>query len=342
MQDLLFSLSQTPGTSGDESSIARVAAEHLSLYGCCKIDKTGNVICTLGDENSSDHIMLDAHIDEVGLIVTHIEKSGFLKAAPCGGIDCRILPGSVVQVHGETVLPGIVCTLPPHLTKGKDDKFTVIDELFIDVGLTASETTSQISPGSRITFTSTQKKLLGNHIFAKSLDNRAGVAALIECARLLSLNPPRFKVTILLSVQEEIGALGASTASYSIRPDEAIVVDVTFAASACLPKGRIGSLGLGPMIGIAPSLSRDISGKLIETARKNKIPYQLEVMNGKTGTTLDLISSSRGGVRSSIVSIPLRYMHTAVEMVNLDDVKNTAKLISSYIKEWGGSQECAI
>lgn len=335
MEKLLSALCSYAGISGSELNISQAAAKELAKYADVKIDKNNNVIATLGNKNSNKHIMLDAHIDQIGLVVTNITENGFLKITPCGGVDSRIMPGSAVKIHGKKDIHGIVSSIPPHLSDNNSNTVQKITDLYIDTGLSYNQIKDIVSVGYNISFCSKFKKLLNNRVSCCSLDNRAGVASLIRCVQLLYRENLECRVSILLSSQEEVNAKGVKTAAYSLNPDEAVMVDVSFASQPDVTKEKSGILGDGPMIGISPSLSRNISNKLINLAKNSETPYQLEIMGGTTGTNADKVSISREGIPSGLLSIPLRYMHTPYELVELSDIENTAKLLTLYIKSGG-------
>ena len=211
LQELLFALCAAPGTPGDESEAARRAAWELSDCGETEIDRMGNVICHMGNQTAQQQILLDAHLDQVGLIVTRIETNGFLRVDRCGGTDRRVLPGSPVTVFGKEPLTGIVCCMPPHLTEGGEDKVESVDRMAIDLGLSTEEAQELVSPGDRVLVRAPQKRLLGTRITSPALDDRAGCAALIRCAQLLRNQTLSCGLTILLSSREEAGGQGAQT-----------------------------------------------------------------------------------------------------------------------------------
>lgn len=335
MEDLIFKLCSTIGISGNEYNTSQLVLNELKKYAQVSCDHNGNVTAVIGKGDNGKHIMLDAHIDQIGLIVTFIDDNGFIKVAPCGGVDRRIMLGSTVMLANNQDVHGIVCCMPPHLSNGGDDSITSIDKMYIDFGMSKDEISKIVSVGDYITICSNPKKLISDYISAPALDNRAGIASLIRCAQILYEQNINCKLTILLSSQEETGEIGAKTCSYTINPDECIVVDVSFGAQPSVPTEKCGKLGDGPMIGIAPSLCGNIYNKLIDIAKNNNIPYQIEVMNGQTGTNADVISTTRGGVKTGLISIPLRYMHTPVEIININDIENTAKLIALYVKDGG-------
>lgn len=331
--ELLRRLCQAPGTSGWEDAATAVIAEELGrLAPEAKVrrDAMGNVTALLGDPDAPRQILLDAHLDQIGLVVTHITDDGFLKAAPVGGMDRRVLPCSPVTVYGKEPVQGVVGFLPPHLTED-DSKYPAIDDLSIDVGMTKEEAEEVISLGDRIVVDGPFQQLLGSRVTAAALDDRAGCAALLLCASELHDHILDCGVTLAFTSREETGCEGAKTAAYTASPTEAIVVDVTFGDQPGVSPEKTGKLGGGPMIGVAPSLNRAMKDKLIAIAKEQELPYQLEIMGGKTGTNADDIGVTKEGVQTAMLSIPLRYMHTPAEVIDIDDVVTTAKLMTCYI-----------
>ncbi|MDE6660096.1 MAG: M42 family peptidase [Eubacterium sp.] len=332
--NLIEKLVSVPAVGGDEERIITVLKEILSPYGEVEVDAVNNVICTFG---SGYHILLDAHIDEIGLIVTSIADDGFLKVAACGGVDKRMLLGSEVTVWGKETLCGVISTLPPHLQKASDEKkVTEVSEISVDVGLDKETAEKLIPLGSKITFKRQFTKLLNNQISSNCLDDRAGVASLILALDELKKLP--IKVTVLLSTQEELGTRGAKSGPYGRIVDEAIAVDVSFGYTPGCDKEECGEIGKGAMIGISPTLDKNISKELVEAAKESNIQYQLEVMNGRTGTNADVISISENGIKCGLLSIPLKYMHSPVEVVDLSDVESVSNLIVAYAKRKAGAE----
>lgn len=331
MKELIFELCSTMGVSGSEEPIAELCCEKLRNYADVSIDKNGNVIAVMGNKESSKTILLDAHMDRIGLIVTGINDKGFVKVESCGGIDLRTLLDTLV-VSQSSGLIGVVCCNPPHLSDGNEDKATPMDKVWIDFGLPYDEIIGKISIGDVLSFYSSPKMLLNNRICAPSLDNRCGIAALIKCAELLSDKQLDYKVVILLSTQEETFGTGAKTGAFSVTPDEAIVVDVSFASQPDVSGQYAGiELSKGPMICIAPVLSKKMTDKLISIAKDSDIPFQYEPIASSTGTNADSIAVSKSGTSCALVSIPQRNMHTPNEIIDISDVENTAKLIAEYI-----------
>lgn len=332
-KELLKKLTSVASVGGDEEKIITLLTKLLKPYGEVSKDSMNNVYCTFGE---GYHILLDAHIDEIGFVVTSISEEGFLKLGACGGIDNRMLLGSEVSVWGKKELRGVISTLPPHLQKGEDEKkVPEIDEISVDIGMSKESAEHIVSLGDRVTFKRHFTELIGNNISANCLDDRAGIASIILSLDELKKLP--VKITVLFSTQEEVGTRGAKIGPYGRNVDEAIAVDVSFGYTPNCKKEECGELGKGSMIGFSPILNKENSRKLVSVAENYKIPYQIEVMNGRTGTNADVISISESGIKCSLISIPLKNMHSPVEVIDIKDVENVSSLIVAYIKEKAGA-----
>ncbi len=330
--ELIKRLVAVPAVSGAEENLQSVLREILEPIGEVYTDDMNNLFCTVGE---GYHFLLDAHTDEIGFIVTEITDGGFLKISNCGGIDRRLLLASEVSVWGKREVRGVISTLPPHLQKDDDeDKVPEISEIAIDIGMSKAEAEEVISLGDRVTFAHYFTELLGTRISSNCLDDRAGCAAIILALDAVKNLP--VKVTAMFSSQEEVGTRGAKVGPYGKNADEAIAVDVSFGYTPDCKKEECGELSKGAMIGISPILDSGISGGLVSAAEKASIPYQKEIMNGRTGTNADVISISESGVKCGLVSIPLKYMHTPVEVIDIKDVESTANVIAAYIREKAG------
>ena len=245
------------------------------------------------------------------------------------------MPGARVVVHGKCDLPGVISTLPPHLQKGEDGKKAApIDELSIDLGLTAQAAKDLVAAGDCVTFAKHFTPLNGSRVSANCLDDRSGVAAVLLAAEQLKDAPCR--VTLLFTAQEEVGTRGAKTALFDRGVDASVSVDVSFAYTPGCKARDCGVMGKGPMIGISPILDRQFSKELLDLATENQIPYQTEVMAGRTGTNADAISICGSGVRCALVSIPEKYMHTPAEVVDTADVEQTAALLAAFVRMKAG------
>ncbi len=341
--ELIQTLAQVNGVSGGESSVSGVIAELCAPFSesPVQIDGFNNVICTIRPPKEGEpHLLLEAHLDEIGFMVTSIADDGLLHVTPCGGVDRRLQAASPVLVWGrpKTPIPGVVGYLPPSLDTPQHPTQKV-DEMVIDIGYSKEKAKTLVTWGDRVTADMEPMCLRETRFTGKALDNRSGCAALLLAGEMLAACRDRLHcgVTLLFGSMEEVGSAGTRAAAYDIAPTHAIVVDVSFSPTHDMPQQKYtGRLGDGPMIGYAPILSKELSRYLEKTARKNSIPCQVEVMGGRTGTDADAIAVTRGGVKTGLLSIPQRYMHTPVEVVDINDVKQTAMLMLFYGYALGG------
>ena len=268
----------------------------------------------------------------MGLIVTSITEDGFVKADCIGGLDRRIFPAQRVVIHGAEDVSGVICTLPPHLKK--DSSVMDKDSIYIDPILRRGAVREKISMGDLISFDSPCTELLNGRICGAGLDDRCGIATIIKAVSDLGgmYDTLPFSFTVLFSAQEEVGERGACIGAFDIDPDISIAVDVSFALCGGEKPGKCGELSKGCMIGTAPSLDRDLSRWIIKRATEKDIPYQVEVMNGMTGTNADRFSVNKCGSRAVTLSVPLRYMHTPAEVIDVADCELTAELITDFLK----------
>jgi len=333
-KELLKKLTSAVAVGGAEGEVIEVLKDVLEKYGEVSVDEMNNIYCTFG---SGYHFLLDAHLDEIGMIVTSITDDGFIKVNKCGGIDNRMLLASEVSIWtagGE--VKGIFTNIPPHLQKADDDKkVPSFDDISIDIGMNKEQAEKAVALGDRVTFKRNFTELLGNQISASVLDDRSGVAAIILALEELQNVPA--KVTAMFSTQEELGGRGAKVGSYGKAVDEAIAVDVSFGYSPLCKKTDCKELGKGAMIGVSAVLDRVMTNSLIETAKEKNIPHQIEAMgSGSTGTNADDISVNQSGIRTALISIPEKYMHSPIEVVDTSDVESVARLIAEYVKKRAG------
>ena len=331
IKNVLKDLADSVGI-GNIKNATEVAEKYISEYAEVKHTNNLGIIGEIKGERDYT-LMLEAHIDEIGFIVTDVDDSGFLTVSACGGIDLRALPSRQVTIHGKTDVRGVFCSTPPHLSE-KDITYDKISDLKIDT-LSGEKAKEIISPGDYVTFCTKPEDLSADKLCGKSFDDRAGVAVLIELASRFKAKKPPVNLVFCLSDMEEIGLRGAKTAAYGVSPDEAIVIDVSFGEGPGLTPPECGEIEKGAMIGISPVIDRKISDKLIKTARENNIPFQKEVMGRSTGTDADVISVTKSGVKTGVVSIPLRNMHTDCEIISLKDVKSVCDLLEIYIRGGG-------
>ncbi len=342
MIKLLERLCCTHGVSGREDEICKVIYDEMSnLADNVKIDHNNNVIAQMGRVDRYN-IMLDAHIDQIGFIVTYIDDNGFLKVSPVGGMDYRTVQDSRFKVCTESGnITAVACCLPPHLSDGGEDKAPDSDSIFLDTGMPKESVEKLVQLGDTVVMNVTPAELLNGRFTCCATDNRACCALLIRVAQLLKESPTNVGVTFAFTSQEETYGKGALTSAYTISPNEAIAADVSFARQGGVADHEAGALEGGAMICISPVLSRKMSYKLIDIAKDNSIPYQLEIVGGLTGTDADKISTVKSGIPTALVSIPQRNMHTAAEIISAADIENTAQLICKYIENRAGEiDEC--
>lgn len=331
IKSTLKTLTEQVGVSGDEFPAANVAAELLRKYAVdVTVDAFGNVVGYVKSPNpGAKTLMLDAHIDEVGLIVTYAEEHGFLCVGSCGSPDIRAYLAQSVTVHGTKPIKGVISTLPPHVSK--DNSAPEIGDIYVDIGIPREKAVEFVALGDRITVNSHLRELCGDMVSAPSIDDRSGVCAILSALDKLRGRDLAYNLAICFSAQEETGERGAKQAAFRIKPDEAIIVDVSFGRTPDGNPKETAELGSGVMIGFSAALDKDMSGSLCNLARAEGIPFTCEVMPSSTGTNADAIGVSGSGVRCCTLSFPIRYMHTPVECVSLSDIESTARLICEYV-----------
>jgi endoglucanase len=272
-------------------------------------------------------IMLAAHLDEIGAIVTKVDR-GFVRFTEVGGLDDRVLMGQEVIVHGQRDLPGIISSVPPHLLPA--DRPNTVDQadMHIDVGLPPRQVKKLVQVGDLISFVRLPTELLNGLLSGKAMDNRASVAAMLVCLRELNKVQHQWDVYAVATADEEWGGyVGATTQSYAIRPDVALVIDVTFADVEEIEV----KMNEGPTIGLGPSNHPVVRKRVLEICQELELKYQTEVMPSGAGTDAYAVEISREGIPTVLLSIPSRYMHSPVEVVQPKDVERTGRLMAHFI-----------
>ncbi len=325
IKKLLYDLTKSH-TAAHVNFAAKNAAAVLKEFS--KVEIFDNYItATVGSGEKT--LMLEAHIDQVCFIVTKVYDDGFLRVSSVGAIDARALPAARVKIYGKEEISGVFTSVPPHIKK--EGSAIELDGLFIDTGLTSVK--DLISEGDLVFFDTEPTELKNNRFCAAGLDDKAGVTAIISAFSEIAKLNLNLTTTLVLTFGEELGLRGATVSAFKLNPDCCIAVDVSFGDFEGVPSYKTSPLGSGTMIGISPVLNRNIYTKLQSIAKENNIPFTLEVMGGKTGTDADVISISKSGIPTGLISIPLRNMHSAVEVVSLEDISATAKLITLFAKE---------
>lgn len=334
MTDRLLQLSTEVAVSGFEYDLAKKLQEEVSAF-CdeTSIDAMGN-LCGIVNRGGSFRVLLEAHMDEIGLMVTGIDERGFLHFDNHCGVEEAILPAAEVWVHGREAVCGVVGVMPPHLQKKGDEKKRYeVSDLFIDTGRTADEVRKLIRVGDPISLSSHGCMLQNGVISAKSLDNRYGVYVLTELGKWAKENLPDCELTLLFAVQEEAGMRGAQAASERSNADLAMVYDVTHGTSPYVNETEGYALGSGTAIGVGPNFDRRLTKRLTDLAERHHIPFTREVMGGNTGTDAWVIQLGGMGIPCVLFSVPLRYMHTPVETLHTDDIKAALSLSKLFLTE---------
>ena len=331
-EELLKQLTKAKAVTGNEYKLHSLIKDALQGY----VDeinalKNGSIYALKRGEPGKCSLMLDAHLDEVGLFVTGITEEGFLRVYT-RSIDPKVLPGSVVIVHGKEELTGVIGLKPYHLQDKDDKKAVPTEKLFVDCGLNKKEIEKIVSIGDTVSFSSDYIDLENNFISNKSLDDRIGVYTIIEVLKNLKRKVPIVNVIGHFASQEEVTGLGAITSTYYLNPDLAIAIDVTHGTSPDVPKREAFEMGEGPVVFVGPGIDQIILDQILKIANKYDIKVQKEVgiLSGTDQTEIQIV---RKGIPSAVISIPERYMHTPIEVINVEDVRKTINLISLFIEE---------
>ncbi|MBE6687949.1 MAG: M20/M25/M40 family metallo-hydrolase [Ruminococcaceae bacterium] len=276
-------------------------------------------------------ILLNAHLDEIGMYVTAVHEGGFLSVTNIGGIDTNILYASQVTVYGKRPIKGVFVSTPPHLGNGSTD-LDKITKLVIDTGLTKKELDELVDIGTPAVLANGVDYLLNDRISSRGLDDKIGVITIIKAVEMLKKTID-FDIYALFSSQEEVTSLGASTGVYDINPDMAIVVDVGHAKMKGIDEIGALELSCGTAVSYSATTSRKLSDAICTTAEKHKLKFRRVSEANNTGTDAHNIQVALEGIPCTVLSVPLRNMHTACEVISLEDVKNTSKLIACFITD---------
>ena len=337
IKEMLSALCPLAGPSGFEKPVALKAAELLRPYmDEVNVDRMGNLLgvrrCGIVGAKS---ILLDAHLDEIGLMVIGSED-GFLRFRTIGGVDPRMLPDREVTILTEPPLFGVVACLPPHvLQAGEADKSVPIPDLFIDTGLTQEEVARLVPAGTPCVFRDGCFALGDHQMCGKAMDDRACFVTLIRAVEMLQDKQLDVDLYILGSTREEVSHGGAATAVFGAAPDCCVAVDVTHGKTPDSPKERTSVLGGGPAIGVGPNMTRWMTERMKAKAAARDIPVQYEVMAGATGTNGWDMQIAREGIATSVLSLPLKYMHSPVETLDMNDIEAVAALLAAFVEGLG-------
>lgn len=332
MRQALERLCTCTAPSGFEGPAAAVAAELLRpLVDEVSIDRMGNVLGVRRSKTpGAPKLLLDAHLDEIGLIVTGVED-GFLRFRSIGGVDPRMLPGRELVVLTDPPLRGLVACP----AGGDENKSVPLNELYVDVGLSQEEAERAVPVGTPMVYRAGCFPLGEEQMCGKSMDDRACFVTLLRAAELLRDKELDVELHILGSTREEVSGAGAVVGTWAVAPDFCVAVDVTHGKTPDGPADKTFDLGGGPAIGVGPNMTRWMTERMIAKAKEHGIPYQMEIMSGHTGTNGWEMQISREGVATSVLSLPLKYMHTPVETLSLADMEGVAQLLAAFTENLG-------
>ncbi|MCL2811974.1 MAG: M20/M25/M40 family metallo-hydrolase [Clostridia bacterium] len=333
LEQFLREVVEQPGLPGNELPVALWLQEQFSPH-CAEanVDAMQNMIARQPGTGGGPKVYVTAHIDEIGLCVTGIEKDGCLRFTQMGGVDPRVLPGGEVRVLAEKgPLVGIVGAMPPHLLTDKDRKKNYKrEDLFIDLGLPIEDVKARVNIGDRVQLVGPYTKLAGDFVAAKTMDDRACVAIMLLAAQKLAKLPHAADIYYVCAAQEEVGSRGALTSCYAIDPDIGIAIDVTHGAMPdCKPDE---TFPLDKVVfSKGPNLHPKLTEAMLKTATEIRVETKLDICPSSTWTDAEVVQISRAGVPTALISLPLKYMHTTVEVCSTATLKEAARLLAAYL-----------
>jgi endoglucanase len=337
-RDFLKQLLTTPSPSGFERAGQRVWLDYASQWADRTFTDTyGNAVAALNPD-ADPKVMIVGHADEIGFMINHIDEKGFVYVSSIGGVDPAVLPGKRLTIHtAKGPVRGVTGATAIHLRdRSKDPKPRELHEIFVDIGAASrKEAEKRIRIGDPVTFVDDFEMLDAHQAIARAFDNRIGTWVAAETLRLIaeSKKKPACAVYAASCVQEEIGLRGSHMLTMTLKPDIGLVTDVGHATdSPGIDQRKHGEckLGKGPALSIGGAMLPEVTEALEATARKAKIPLQRVASPGASGTDTDSVFKVTGGVACGLVSLPLRYMHTTVEMADMRDLERIAKLFAEF------------
>lgn len=337
--EFLKKLVETPSPSGFETAVQKVIKERMQkITNDISIDVMGNLIAVL-NKKGSPKVMLTAHCDEVGFMVKYISDEGYIYFTMIGGTDPHLIPGRRVHIHTDKgKVLGVIGKSPIHLIdKEEIKKVLKVEDMWIDIGAkNKKEAEKIVEIGDPITFTYELEILRDGLLISKAFDDKMGAYLVVEIMDVLKNKKLASSLYGVITVQEEVGLRGAVPSTFSVEPDIGICIEVIWATDhPGVDKKKIGEykIGAGPVISRGANINPKLFEMLVDTAKKEKIPYQIYGEPGRTGTDARVMQLSGKGVATALISVPLRYMHTPIELLSIKDLDNTAKLIVALIKK---------
>lgn len=341
VKHIFKNLCKLPTPSGFEDSIRSYLISLVKDFTDEYIeDAIGNLICTKygKDPKTNRTIMLVAHMDEIGMMVTYIEESGYIRFTRIGGVDLMLLKGRNVKIiHGDTEVFGVIGTTPIHMKRNGNNRDLEESDLWIDIGISdKDEVEKLISIGDCIVIDAPLVELPNQLISSRACDNKAGVVSLIRMLDLIKDDVFGNNIIVVFSAQEEVGLRGAKTATYSASPDVCIAVDVAHATDyPTVNKSKYGDvrIGKGPVIPVGSDLTPCMQKELKNISQNLGLDYQLLALSGCSGTDINAVQVTKAGCATGLISIPCRYMHSPVEIVSLSDIESVAQILAEFCRQ---------
>lgn len=334
LKDLLKKLISASGLSGHEGPVHELLKTAWApLTDELKTSRVGSLhgLKRGSGPEPRPAILLSAHMDAIGLMVKQVE-AGFLRATRVGGVDIRVLPGQPVTVHGRKDLPGVIVQPPDHLLPSySGGNPTPLEYLLVDIGFAERDVSRLVRPGDLISFAQPPIEMGDEYLAGHSLDNRASLAAVTHCLELLQERRHTWDVWAVASVQEEETFAGAMTSAFDLQPQLAVAIDVTWGKGPGANDHKTFALGKGITLGWGPNIHPSLHKQFKELAEKLELAHAVEVMPRHSGTDAYALQVAAEGIPCMVVSIPLRYMHTPVEMVAMKDLRRSGRLLVEFI-----------
>ena len=334
LKETILSLCGLMSISGNEKvASAQLDAIMGSVFDEHRVDPMGNhlFIKKCGRDNAPK-ILLDAHFDEIGMMVTGIKEGGFVTVTNVGGVDTRILQAGEVVIYGKEPVYGVFTSTPPHFRKpGETNKLSAMDQLYIDTGYTKETLETLISLGSPVGFKPVYGELMNDRIYGKAFDDKACGACIVWALADIPASDLAGDIYFLFSAEEEVGCRGAATAAFGVKPDYALIMDVTHAAVPEVKDRNLSPFDSGVVVEIAAATDRQLTLMTKSLCDRDKIPYTVQACPGNTGTNANVLGMSIDGIPSVLCSLPLKSMHSAAEVISLKDAEALGNLTKAFV-----------
>jgi endoglucanase len=332
MKDLLNMLKELCALeciSGRESACAQDLIKIVGEYfDSSRVDSLGSVVFTKkSNKPNAKRMLIDAHLDEVGMMVCEIHDGGFLSVIPLGGLDTRVLPATEVTVYGEEKVYGVITSIPPHLSGKDNDSAPDFDNIYVDIG----ENNDKIRVGDVVGFREGITEMAFNRVASKGFDDKSCVCAIFDMIKNLDVKNLAYDLIVTISAQEENGKSGPRQIAYDEKPDLAIVTDVNFASGEGIDPTESIEIGKGASVDISAITDRKLTKNIMKLLEEKNIAFQKICEPKRTATNADGLGIAYTGVKTAVLSIPLASMHTPSEVVCLDDIKSMSEILNAIV-----------